>query len=120
MVFLYIMAFNEKVRNWVSIDNEIANLRNEMRELRNTKNQLKEEIYTYAEQNELDRSVIKISDGQLKFQQTKQTSPLTLKYIKQCLTNSIGNEKQVDLILTYIKENRDFKTVYDIKRTFNK
>ena len=114
------MAFNDKIRNWVSIDNQIATLRNEMRELRDTKNQLKEEIYTYAEQNELDRSVIKISDGQLKFQQTKQSSPLTLKYIKQCLNNCIGNENQVNLILNYIKENREFKTVYDIKRTFNK
>lgn len=114
------MEFNQKIRNWVSIDNQIATLRNEMRDLRNTKNQLKEEIYTYAEQNELDRSVIKISDGQLKFQQTKQSNPLTLKYIKQCLNNCIGNESQVNLILNYIKENREFKTVYDIKRSFNK
>ena len=114
------MEFNQKIRNWVSIDNQIATLRNEMRELRDTKNQLKEEIYTYAEQNELDRSIIKISDGQLKFQQTKQSSPLTLKYIKQCLNNCIGNENQVNLILNYIKENREFKTVYDIKRSFNK
>ena len=114
------MEFNQKIRNWVSIDNQITTLRNEMRDLRNTKNELKEEIYTYAERNELDRSVIKISDGQLKFQQTKQSSPLTLKYIKQCLNNCIGNENQVNLILNYIKENREFKTVYDIKRSFNK
>ena len=112
--------FTEKIKTWVSIDNQITTLRDQMRELRSEKNDLKEEIYTYAEQNELDRSVIKISDGQLKFQQTKQSSPLTLKYIKQCLTNCIGNESQVELILNYIKENRDFKTVYDIKRTFNK
>ena len=34
--------------------------------------------------------------------------------------NCIGDENKVDLIMNYIKENRDFKTVYDIKRSFNK
>ena len=114
------MEFNQKIRNWVSIDNQITTLRNEMRDLRNTKNELKEEIYTYAEQNELDRAVIKISDGQLKFQQIKQSNPLTFKYIKQCLTDCIENTKQVDYIMNYIKEKREFKTSYDIKRSFNK
>ena len=114
------MSFNEKIRNWVSIDNQISSLRDQMRELRTTRNELKEEIYTYAEQNQLDRAVIKISDGQLKFQQTKQTSPLTLKYLKKCLSECISDNDQVELILNYIKEKREFKTVYDIKRSFNK
>lgn len=114
------MSFNEKIRNWVSIDNQISSLRDQMRELRATRNELKEEIYTYAEQNQLDRAVIKISDGQLKFQQTKQTSPLTLKYLKKCLSECISDNDQVELILNYIKEKREFKTVYDIKRSFNK
>lgn len=114
------MSFNEKIRNWVSIDNQISSLRDQMRELRITKNELKEEIYTYAEQNQLDRAVIKISDGQLKFQQTKQTSPITLKYLKKCLSECIPDNDQVELILNYIKEKREFKTVYDIKRSFNK
>ena len=114
------MSFNEKIRNWVSIDNQISSLRDQMRELRSTRNELKEEIYTYAEQNQLDRAVIKISDGQLKFQQTKQTSPLTLKYLKKCLSECISDNDQVELILNYIKEKREFKTVYDIKRSFNK
>lgn len=112
--------FNKDIVQWVSLDNKINNLRGEMREMRSTKSDLKDRIYTYAEQNELDRAVIKISDGQLKFQQTKQTSPLTLKYLKRCLSECISDDKQVDSIMNYIKEKREFKTVYDIKRTFNK
>ena len=112
--------FNRDIVQWVSLDNRINDLRNEMRELRQSRNDLKDKIYTFAEQNELDRAVIKISDGQLKFQQTKQSSPITLKYLKRCLSECITDESQVDSIMNYIKEKREFKTVYDIKRTFNK
>lgn len=112
--------FNEKVVKWVTLDNQLNRLRDDMRELRQERSELKNEIYTYAEQNELDRAVIKISDGQLKFQQIKQSNPLTFKYIKQCLTDCIENTKQVDYIMNYIKEKREFKTSYDIKRSFNK
>ena len=58
--------FNEKIVKWVTLDNELNRLRDDMRELRQEKSELKNEIYTYAEQNELDRAVIKISDGQLR------------------------------------------------------
>lgn len=112
--------FNKDIVTWVSLDNRINELRNEMRGLRATKAELKDKIYTFAEQNELDRAVIKISDGQLKFQQTKQSNPITLKYLKKCLSECISDETQVESIMNYIKEKREFKTVYDIKRTFNK
>tara|TARA_B100000963_G_scaffold360371_1_gene391017 strand:- start:49785 stop:50132 length:348 start_codon:yes stop_codon:yes gene_type:complete len=112
--------FNEKIVKWVTLDNQMNRLRDDMRELRQEKNELKNEIYTFAEQNELDRAVIKISDGQLKFQQIKQSNPLTFKYIKKCLDECLNNEKQIDYIMNYIKEKREFKTSYDIKRSFNK
>ena len=112
--------FNEKIVKWVTLDNQINRLRDDMRELRQEKSELKDEIYTFAEQNELDRAVIKISDGQLKFQQIKQSNPLTFKYIKKCLDECLNNEQQVDYIMNYIKEKREFKTSYDIKRSFNK
>lgn len=112
--------FNEKIVKWVTLDNQINRLRDDMRELRQEKTELKDEIYTFAEQNELDRAVIKISDGQLKFQQIKQSNPLTFKYIKKCLDECLNNEQQVDYIMNYIKEKREFKTSYDIKRSFNK
>ena len=114
------MNFNEKIVKWVGLDNELNRLRDDMRVIRTEKTELKNEIYTYAEQNELDRAVIKISDGQLKFQQIKQSTPLTFKYIKKCLSECIENDKQVEYIMNYIKEKREFKTSYDIKRSFNK
>ena len=36
--------FTEKIKTWVSIDNQISTLRDQMRELRSEKNDLKEEI----------------------------------------------------------------------------
>ena len=112
--------FNEKIVKWVTLDNQMNRLRDDMRELRQEKNELKNEIYTFAEQNELDRAVINISDGKLRFQQIKQSNPITFKYLKKCLSECLNDDKQVEHLINYIKEKREYKTSYDIRRTFNK
>ena len=65
--------FNENIKKWVLLDNELSIMRNKSREMRERKNNLTNNLYTYAEQNNLDTATIQISDGILKFQQLKQT-----------------------------------------------
>ena len=43
-------------------------------------------LFRLSMTNNLDKAVIEISDGALKFETTKQTSSLTLKFIKKCLS----------------------------------
>ena len=62
---------------------------------------------------------IQISDGLLKFQNNKVTSPLTFKFLKQCLSECIENEEKVEQLINYIKEKREVKYVPDIKRLYN-
>lgn len=113
-------GFNEKIIKWVKIDNKLNVLREQVKELRDERNDLKDDIYTFAEQNELDRAVINISDGKLRFQQIKQSNPITFKYLKKCLNECLNDDKQVEHLINYIKEKREYKTSYDIRRTFNK
>jgi hypothetical protein len=112
--------FQENIKEWVSIDNKIKNLQQNVKELRQTKNGLTDNIFQYAETNNLENAVIQISDGKLKFQNVKSTSPLTFGLLKQCLNECIQDSEQVESLIQYIKSKRTSRTNYDIKRTYRK
>ena len=112
--------FTAKVKNWVSIDNKVKNLTDQIKILRKEKNTLNNEIIEYANRNRLTNAKIQISDGELKFQNINQSAPLTFKFIQECLNDIIEDKNKVNEIITYIKEQRDIKTYVDIKRYYNK
>ena len=110
--------FQTNIQNWVNIDNQIKNLKKELKDLRSNKNALTNSIFTYAESNNLENAIIQISDGKLKFQNVKSTSPLTFKFIEECLNECIKNEEQVKQLIKFIKQKRTSQYSYDIKRTY--
>ena len=77
--------FQTNIQQWVNIDNKIKSLQKEIKQHRTTKNDLTQNIFTYAEANNLENAVIQISDGKLKFQNSKTNSPLTFFFIENCL-----------------------------------
>ena len=114
------MSFEENIKNWVNIDNKIKQLNNNISDLRDNKKELSENILNYVNDKNLSNSTIHISDGFIKFNKTKQTTPLTYKYIEQCLNRCISDKSQVEYIINYIKDSRDNKYIDDIKRTYEK
>ena len=110
--------FQKNIQDWVTLDNQIKNLTREAKDLRSERNQLTNNIFTYAENNNLENAVIQISDGKLKFQNVKQNSPLTFKLVKEVLDECINNEEHVHAIIEAIKNKRETKYSYDIKRTY--
>jgi len=110
------MSFESQIQNWVSIDNQLRILSEKMKELRDKKNTIGENILEYAKKNNLTKSNIQISDGRLKFTNTKVANPLTFKYLEKSLSEIIQNESQVKAIVEHLKQNREFKMVEDIKR----
>jgi hypothetical protein len=112
------MSFEENIKNWVMIDNQIKTLHEKTRELRENKNTMEENIINYVKTNKLTNAIVSISDGKLKFVNTKQTAPLTLKFVEECLAKCIKSEDQVKQIVNYIKESREVKYISDIKRYY--
>jgi len=113
------MSLEEHIKTWVSIDNQLKSVNEKAKLLRESKNNTEEVILDYVETKKMNNATVNISDGKLRFVSTKQTPPLTLKYVEECLTNCIKNESQVTLIMNHIKESRQVKYVQDIKRTYN-
>ena len=112
------MSFEESIQKWVSLDTQLRVLHDKTKQLREDKNNIEEGIIKYVDSHNLQNSVVKISDGKLKFTTVKQTNPLTLKYVDECLGKCIKNPEQVKLIMNYIKDSRTSKIFPDIKRFY--
>jgi len=113
------MSFEGQIQQWVSIDNQLKQLNEKTKDLREKRNVLEENITTYATNNNLSTSTVQISDGRLKFTNTKIPEPLTFKYLEKTLGEVIKNDSQVKLIMEHIKQKRNVKVVPEIKRFSN-
>ena len=76
------MSFEEEIQDWVTIDNRLKLLNEEVKQLRTRRSELSDTILNYVETHALARVTVKISDGKIKFINTKVTSPLTYKIKK--------------------------------------
>jgi hypothetical protein len=110
------MSFENQIQQWVQLDNQLKQLNEKSKELRDKRNILEQNITSYASTNNLSNATVKISDGKLKFVNTKVQEPLTFKYLEKTLSEVIKNESQVNLIMEHIRQKRAIKTVPEIKR----
>ena len=112
------MSFENQIQQWVLIDNELKKMNDKSKELRDKRSQLCDNITKYAANNNMSSSVIQISDGKIKFTNTKIQEPLTFKYLEKSLSEVIKNESQVKLIIDHVKRNRNAKHITEIKRFY--
>jgi seryl-tRNA synthetase len=112
------MSFENQIQQWVQVDNQMKTLNEKLKELRDLKNNISEKIHLHVEENQLNTTAVKISDGQLKFVKIKETQTLTFKYLETCLSEIIKNEEQVKKIVEYIKNKREVKYLTEIKRFY--
>ena len=113
------MSFENQIQQWVSLDNQLKQLNEKVKDLRDKRNNLEENITSYASENNLSNATVKISDGRLKLTNTKVQEPLTFKYLEKTLGEVIKNESQVKLIMEHLKQKRSVKIIPEIKRFSN-
>ena len=112
-------AFQGNIKQWVAIDTQLRMLNEQSKSLREQRAELADEIHLHVDTHNLANAVVNISDGKLKFGSTKQTAPLTLKYVQGCLQECIGDDEQVAHIMGVIKGSRSVNVAPDIKRTYH-
>ncbi len=113
------MSFEEQIKQWVYLDNQIKELNDKVKEIRSKRNTLEEKIMTHVSSNNLSNVTLKVNNDKIKFVDTKVTEPLTFKYLEGTLNEIIKNTSQVDLIMDQIKKKRTSKIVPEIKRFYN-
>ncbi len=112
-------TFEKQIQNWVELDNQIKIVNEKMKQLKSSKDELTNNLLIFAKDNNLSDKTIHISDGKLKFVSNKVQTPLTFKYLEKSLNECIKNENQVKQIIDYVKQQRETKNVYDIRRYTN-
>ena len=113
------MSFKNQIQQCVSLDNQLKQLNEKVKELREKRNNLELTITTYASENNLSNATINITNGKLKFTNSKIPEPLTFKYLEKTLGGVIKNESQVNQIIEHLKQKRAIKIIPEIKRVSN-
>ena len=113
------MSFENQIQQWVQIDNQLKDLSEKVKNLRDKRNTLEENITSYVSTNNLSNATVNISDGKLKFVNTRVPETITFKYLEKTLSEVIKNESQVKQIIEHIKVKRNIKIVPEIKRFSN-
>ena len=114
--------FVTNIQKWVAIDTELRNIHEKIKKLREVKKEVSDIIHRYVENTKMEKTVINISDGELRFCDKKEYSSLTFSYMEQCLNEYFlqkypSFQINVDDIIQYVKSKRIVKTVKDIQRT---
>lgn len=112
------MSFSDNIKKWVSIDDDIKKLNIELKNKRNDRSYILNKILDHKNENNLEGKLIKYKSEMLKFINWRQYQNITYEFIKTCLNELIEDDKQVDLIISYMKEKRRYKNVEDIKRFY--
>jgi hypothetical protein len=110
------MSFENKIQQWVQLDNQLKKLNEQVKQLREQRNSLENNLTSYAKTNHMEETTIKVNNDKLKFIDTRVPEPLTFKYLEKTLGEIIKNESQVKLIMDHIKQKREIKVVSEIKR----
>tara|TARA_B100001027_G_scaffold216799_1_gene194344 strand:- start:1040 stop:1384 length:345 start_codon:yes stop_codon:yes gene_type:complete len=108
--------FEQNIKKWIDLEDQIKNRVEELKELREIKGTLQSQIYNHLEMSSLQNSIIQRKDSQFKFLSHKQYGTLTFSYLKQCLNEIINNSEQVDQIIEYIKKKREIKNIVELKK----
>lgn len=110
------MSFENKVQQWVHLDNQLKKLNDSAKQLREQKNALEVNLTNYAKNNNITDSTVQLNNDKLKFIETRVTEPLTFKYLEKTLGEIIKDESKVKLIMEHVKQKRTVKIVPEIKR----
>ena len=57
------MVFEDNIKNWVLIDNQIKHINEKLKDLKDKTNSLENDIQVYLTRNNIDNPTIEITDG---------------------------------------------------------
>lgn len=110
------MNYEEQIKEWISLDNQIKSINKNLIELKEKRNKLEKSILEISNNNNISNKIINIGSNKIKLTTSKIAEPLTFKYLEKSLNQIIKNNDQANSILNFIKENRNIKIINEIKR----
>lgn len=120
-------TFKNNIRKWVELDNKAQRYKVKMDELKKEKekyemerNKLGDNVLSFMENNKLEDNEIVISDGKLKYFNSKSSTSISQKFIQERLKSYFKNEDKAKEITDFIYSGREVTLTPVLKRTKKK
>jgi len=104
------------VNKWVLVDDQLIILQEKTKTMREWKKKLTDKILEMMEEKGLSNKILSISNGELSVQEKREYSSLSYSFIEDCLEEIISDKEKVADIIDYLRDNREIKTVKEIRR----
>tara|TARA_B100000683_G_C12086567_1_gene389177 strand:- start:27 stop:443 length:417 start_codon:yes stop_codon:yes gene_type:complete len=108
--------FKNKVKQWLSIDDEIEKHNLKIKELKKLKNKILQPQITSFMIN-YNISDLNTQQGKIKCNERITKKPLNKINIKQNLTKVFNDDSQIDKAMEFIMNNRETTTKYVLSKT---
>lgn len=108
--------FEDYVKKYVEVDNEIEVLQNKLKIMKDWKRKLNGVIVKHMEDQDLVEHTLEVSDGTLRYHEKKEYSSVSFTYIEKCLHEMIHEPEQVKYVIQYLKDKREIKYVPELRR----
>ena len=125
------IKLKETISKYVYYDNYIREYEKKIDPIKNKRKQLHDEILFTIKTNNIPELNVKLPDGCIGYIEKDTTSPLNISFVTSTITNyfmenikdpsqiKLAQQKALDLV-NYIMDNRQTKTNYSLRRTFDK
>ena len=109
----------QNIKEWIKIDNEIVQLKTEIKERNNKKKSLTEGLVNVMKTNQID--CFDINDGALVYKKNKIKKPINGKTLLSALQNYYKNEPKIaEELAKHIMDSREEQIKETIKRKIDK
>jgi hypothetical protein len=102
------------IKKWVSNEDEIKYLKDKLNNLKEEQDILEKSIIEHIKTNHLENHLFKVGNKKLKFKSYKNYSAITHSYLMNTFDQFMDKDNS-KMLLEYIRENRTFKIVNEIK-----
>jgi hypothetical protein len=110
--------FKEMVRKWITIDDEIRQLKNAIKERTRQKKELDPNILKFMGEHSIDD--LSTKNGKLKYQVTNYAKPITRDRLASALNNYFNDAERAVSVADYVMENRERAERISLRRSVPK
>ena len=110
--------FKEEVKLWLRLDDDIKKLNEAIKDRKNKKKEITPKLLDFMENHNIND--LNTADGNLKFQKSLRSKPLSKKYLLDRLSDFYKNMQKSEKIVNFIYNNREKTEISNIKRVYPK
>jgi hypothetical protein len=111
-------GFSNSIKQWVELDNKVYKSNKIIKTIKKDRDSLGNLISKYMIDNNMNNTLINISDGKIKCHETKTQTPLSYSFLFQCFNDYFNNSEESNKLIIFIKKKRGCKKNVCLKRSY--